>query len=176
MDKAQIRKIAKGDAEAFRVFYEEYIDKASRIAIAILKDKEFAKEVVQETFIRVYKSFSTFDQSKQFEPWFYRILTNECNRFLKKQKKLVDFKEYTEDMDVQEVEEEDYEELNIAIQNLKDIYRIPLILKYLKGFSEKEIAETLDINQNTIKTRLYKAREILREKLIIRESRREQDV
>ena len=56
----------------------------------------------------------------------------------------------------------EYQYLYEAIENLKDIYRIPIILKYLKGFKEAEIAEILGINQNTIKSRLLKGRQYLK--------------
>ena len=59
----------------------------------------------------------------------------------------------------------EYQFLYEAIGNLKDIYRIPIILKYLKGFKEAEIAEILEINQNTIKSRLLKGRQYLKSAL-----------
>ena len=62
-------------------------------------------------------------------------------------------------------ESEDYTDLYNAVLSLKDIYRIPVVLKYLHGFTEREVADILELNQNTVKTRLLKAREILKKKL-----------
>jgi RNA polymerase sigma-70 factor (ECF subfamily) len=55
------------------------------------------------------------------------------------------------------------------IQSLDDLYRIPLILKYIKGFSEKEIADIMELNQNTVKSRLFKGRQNLRHLLDLTE-------
>jgi RNA polymerase sigma-70 factor (ECF subfamily) len=67
---------------------------------------------------------------------------------------------------------EEYEDLYDAIQGLKDINRVPIILKYLNGFTEKEIAEILDINVNTLKSRLFKGRERLKKALLKMKERR----
>ncbi|WP_353963323.1 sigma-70 family RNA polymerase sigma factor [Tepidibacillus marianensis] len=73
-----------------------------------------------------------------------------------------------------EQDKKDFGDLYEAIQSLNDNYRVPIILKYLRGFSEKEIAEILDLNQNTVKTRLYKGREKLKEILTVQLKRGEQ--
>lgn len=175
MNKKQIKQIKKGNKEAFKTFYDAYIDKALRVAMGISKNKEIAKEAVQETFIRVYKGIDTFDASREFDPWFYRILTNECNRILKRESKVIQFQQ-PEQENMKAKEEEDYTDLNQAIESLGEMYRVPLILKYIKGFSEREIAETLELNQNTVKTRLFKAREMLKQKLILLEDGRNTNV
>ena len=67
---------------------------------------------------------------------------------------------------------EEYEDLYNAIQDLQEINRVPIILKYLNDFSEKEIAEILDININTLKSRLYKGRNRLKKALLDIKGRR----
>jgi RNA polymerase sigma factor (sigma-70 family) len=132
-----------------------------------------ARDAVQETFIRVYRSIGSFDTGRPFKPWFFRILINECNRLLRKEPRLISLNKVIDEDGAQIAadQKEDYSDLYHAIQSLKDIYRIPVVLKYLQGFSEKEIAEILDINQNTVKSRLFKAREMLRKKLQLFERR-----
>lgn len=166
MDTSLLKRIKSGDKEAFRTFYNQQIDKALRVAILITKNRELAKEATQETFIRVYKNLSSYDSKRPFDPWFYRILTNECNRIMKKESKMNYHKEYL-DIDVKDSSHktEDFSELNEAIQSLNELYRIPIILKYLKGFSEREISTVLETNQNTIKSRLHKGRSLLRDYL-----------
>lgn len=172
MDELMLKKIIGGDKEAFRTFYNQQINKALRVAIMITKNRELAKEATQETFIRVYNNLSSYDNSRPFDPWFYRILTNECNRILKKESKVNHLRDYseTEIKDIS-IERESYPELNEAIQSLNDLYRVPIILKYLNGFSEKDISTALDTNQNTIKSRLLKGRELLRNHLLDLEAR-----
>lgn len=167
MDRSLLKKIQNGDKEAFRTFYNQQVDKALRVAILITKNRELAKEATQETFIRVYKNLSSYDTSRPFDPWFYRILTNECNRILKKESKVNQMEKHL-DSEIKDFSPttEDYSELNEAIQSLNDLYRIPIILKYLRGFSERDISNVLDTNQNTIKSRLHKGRELLKNYLI----------
>lgn len=164
MDAILLQRIKKGEKDAFRTFYNQQVDKALRVAILITKNRELAKEATQETFIRVYNNLSSYDENRPFDPWFYRILTNECNRILKKESKSKHMQDYLE-ADIKDTSQnkEDYSELNEAIQSLNDLYRIPIILKYLKGFSERDISSVLETNQNTIKTRLRKGRELLRD-------------
>lgn len=163
MNKDIIKRIMNGDKASFKYLYDNLIDSALRTAFIITKNREIAKDAVQEAFIRVYINISSYDIIKPFEPWFYRILINECNRLLKKGSnlKLVDIPLLENDM-IASKEGEDFSELYETIDSLSDIHRIPITLKYLQGFSEKEIAEVLDLNLNTVKSRLYKGREQLR--------------
>lgn len=166
MDEYLLKRVKDGDPMSFRQLYNRYVDKALRVATAMTRNKELAKDAVQETFIRVYKNIDRYDLSKPFDPWFYKILTNECNRLLQKESKTTPFDLSELDYDSEHLEEVvDYSDLYQAIQALKDIYRIPIILKYLKGFSEKEIAEILELKQNTVKTRLYQGRDKLKQVL-----------
>lgn len=172
MDASMLQKIINGDKEAFRNFYNQQIDKSLRVAILITKNRELAKEATQETFIRVYKNLSSFDSSRPFEPWFYRILTNECNRILKKESKTTLLPDYTEaEIKDPSSNTNDYSDLDEAIQSLNDLYRIPIVLKYLKGFSEKDISIALETNLNTIKSRLHKGRALLKDYLLELEDR-----
>lgn len=166
MDRQQIDRFMAGNKSAFQALYDELIDKALRTAIAIIKNRELAKDAVQETFIRVYKGRGSYDPDKPFEPWFYRILINECNRLLKKESKALVLNQSYDEMDSRIAEEpkEEFSDLYMAIQSLSDDFRVPIVLKYLQGFTEKEIAEVLKLNQNTVKSRLFKGREKLKKK------------
>ncbi|MCM2675086.1 RNA polymerase sigma factor [Alkalicoccobacillus plakortidis] len=163
-DDDLIKRVANGEQEAFAELYQLKADHALRTAIAITQNKEIAKDAVQETFFRVYQRLDSFDQRLTFDPWFYRILVNECRRLLKKETRFLDrLKKKTLDTNIQMNEAKpDYSLLYEAMQRLPEINRIPIILKYVKGFSEMEIAEILGANQNTIKSRLYKGRNKLR--------------
>ncbi|MCW3489813.1 RNA polymerase sigma factor [Dethiobacter alkaliphilus] len=167
MDQELKQLFMAGDKKSFQELYNLLIDSTLRTAVVITKNQEIAKDAVQETFIRIYKNRHSFDVNKAFQPWFYRILTNECNRLMKKESKILNLNKPMDDEEYKLAAktEEDYSDLYEAIQSLKDLYRIPIILKYLQGLSEKEIAETLVLNQNTVKTRLYKGRDLLKSRL-----------
>lgn len=162
-----IRNIQAGDKESFRVFYEAYVDYAIRTASAITRNREMAKDAVQETFIRVYRQIGSYNSALPFDPWFYRILTNECLRYLKKESPLskFDYPDLENDPSLTEESFDHLSDLYDMIQSLDDTHRIPLILKYVKGFTEKEIADILGLNHNTVKSRLFKGRKRLRAQL-----------
>lgn len=167
-DGKLIKKIKKGNQQAFRILYDRYANYALRTAYAITRSRSDAADVVQETFIKVYRNIDTFDLNKAFKPWFYRILINESRRFLKKHSResvttssdvLLDYLHQSQN------EMKSYENLNIALEYLPENTRTLLILKYLNAFTEKEIADMLELNLSTVKSRLYKARNDLRASL-----------
>lgn len=166
MDPKLLQQLKNGDDRAYEDLYRKYGEYALRVATAITRSEANAADAVQETFIRVFYYIHSFDNSKPFEPWFYRILVNECNRSFKKHNLALSISDYLENdpMFVQEDSHKfvEYEVLYRAIGELNDINRIPIILKYLKGFKEVEIAEILGVNQNTIKSRLFKGRRQLK--------------
>ncbi|WP_252501647.1 RNA polymerase sigma factor [Sporosarcina sp. Marseille-Q4943] len=168
-----VRNIRAGDQAAFRQFYEAYAGPAIRTASAITRNREMAKDAVQETFIRVYRQIGNYNPTLPFDPWFYRILTNECLRLMKRESPLSNIETFENDPSLAEESFDQLRELYDIIQALDDSHRIPLILKYIKGFSEKEIADILGLNQNTVKSRLFKGRKRLKEQL---EPTREEDM
>jgi RNA polymerase sigma factor (sigma-70 family) len=178
LDREVLEKIREGDKVAFAELYNKYADYALRVAMAVTRNKMSAADAVQEAFIRVYRNIQTFDLDKAFEPWFYRILINECNRILGKNSNIIlidDFIENNiESSSQDDYNFEEYETLYKAIEGLEDNNRIPIILKYLRGFKESEIAEILGINVNTIKSRLFKGRQKLKDVIERLEGRKDE--
>ena len=161
-----LQNIIEGDRDAFAELYNKHSEYALRVAIAVTRNKMSAADAVQESFIRVYKNIHSFDIDKPFEPWFYRILINECNRIIGKASNTILVDDFIENNPQGAIEDEykfeEYENLYKAIESLNDNNKIPIVLKYLKGFKENEIAEILGINVNTIKSRLFKGRQKLK--------------
>jgi RNA polymerase sigma factor (sigma-70 family) len=167
MENDLILKVKIGDREAFHQLYNQYSSYALRTAYAVMSSKEDAGDAVQETFIKVYKNIGSFDESKSFKAWFYRILINECNNIFRKKKPVISIGDFIgNDKQLSKNDIYAYEE-NEAIfkplEQLKEIYRTPIILKYINNFSEKEIANILELNVNTLKSRLFKGREKLKQ-------------
>ncbi|RXZ77796.1 RNA polymerase sigma factor [Paenibacillaceae bacterium] len=165
MEHNWIQRIVSGDREAFRLLYDEYFDYAMRTAGLIVKNNEWAKDAVQETFLRVYRNSGQYDPQKPFKPWFYCILLRECYRIMEREKKVVPFGEQLEKISVEPKMPDAEVDIYEALQALDDLYRIPLILKYLHDYSEKEIASVLELNVNTLKSRLLKGREKMKKRL-----------
>ncbi len=167
-DSELVLQIQNGDQQAFRNLYDLYFDYAIRAATIVMNHNEsHAADAVQETFIRVYQNIHLYHSDRPFKPWFYKILLNECNRILKRNSKvlrvgkIVENKQYQSNLETQDFVE--YEDLYHAIQKLEPHNRIPIVLKYINGFKEQEIADILEQNVNTIKSRLFKGRQKLKQ-------------
>ena len=166
MDDILLKRIQNKDKQAFEELYQRYAGYAARVALAVTRSQALAADAVQETFLRVYFNIGKFKPGYPFEPWLYRILINECNRIMKRRSRVTYISDYQINQTDFAFEDhrpfEEYEELYRAIEGLNDKLRIPIVLKYLKGFKEKEIAEILSLNINTVKSRLYKGRQKLK--------------
>ncbi|WP_085993923.1 RNA polymerase sigma factor [Oceanobacillus senegalensis] len=161
-----IKKVKKGNQQSFKQLYDLYADYSLRTAYGITGNISDAADIVQETFIKVYRHIDSYDSEKPFKPWFYRILINESRRLLKKRSKdaiSVESEQMLDSLHGHETNQLDLDSLHDAIEQLDAKHRTIIILKYLNGFKEKEIAEIFDMNVNTVKSRLYQARQRLKE-------------
>lgn len=165
MEERWIERVLQGDRGAFRMLYDDYFDYAMRTATVVTKHAERAKDAVQETFLRVYRNIWQYDKRKPFRPWFYTILLRECYRVMERENKVIPFGEQLDRIPAEPNLPDSSVDVYEALQSLDDLYRIPLILKYLHDYSEKEIAQMLDVNVNTLKSRLLKGREKLKKGL-----------
>ena len=164
-EKRLIKRIKKGKQHAFKKLYDLYADYALRTAYAITNNRNHAADIVQETFIKVYRNIESFDEERPFKPWFYQILLNESKRYMKRQNKQaipVESEELLDYLHDQDVADEDHEHLERALDQLSDMHRTVLTLKYMNEFTEREIAQMLELNVNTVKSRLYKGRQRLK--------------
>ncbi len=169
MEEDLIVRVKEGDKGAFETLYGLYAEYALRVAAVITGNSTQGADAVQETFIRVYNNIGSFDSTRPFKPWFYKILVNECNRIFKQRSKTVFISDYLENIAEPGQQEqynfEEYAALYEAVQKMPDHNRIPVVLKYLNGFTEKEIADILGVNVNTVKSRLLRGRQQLKEML-----------
>ena len=134
------------------------------VAKSILKNDADCCDAVQETLLKAYEKLDTLKKEKFFRTWITRILINECNGIIRKRKNIIPYEEYMEN--AQMFEENRYDHLYMAIMELPENLRILITLYYIEGFSLKEISAIVNIPEGTIKSRLSKARELLREQLL----------
>lgn len=145
----------------------EYGDSILRMCYVYLKDYHLAEDIVQETFLQVYKNYGSFRQDSSIKTWITRIAINLCKNqmrtrwFSAKREEEFPMLFYTEDYDGVI----DREQLITAIGNLKPKYREAVLLFYYQELSVKEIADLLNKKESTIKVRLKRAREQLKEEL-----------
>ena len=133
------------------------------IARSILKNDEDSADAMQNAILHAYEKLHTLRNERYFKTWLTRILINECNHIIRSGKESIPYEDYFE---TQETEpQEDYSEVFEAVTQLDSAYRIPLVLFYVEGFSIREICRILNLSQGTVKTRLYRSRKLLKEKL-----------
>lgn len=170
-----VNKVKRQQPGAFDLLYEKFKDQAYRTAVFLTGNKEDAQDVLQDTFVTVCLEINRLKNPEAFTAWFYRILTNNARSILKKHKRELP-KEESEmqqiNMKVQEdfsdmlLKQEEHKHLRRLINQMDEKYRTVIVLYYFNEFSIGEIAEIVDCRQGTVKSRLFKARKILEQKLL----------
>ncbi|MFS1703740.1 sigma-70 family RNA polymerase sigma factor [Aestuariibacter sp. GS-14] len=139
-----------------------------RYAYWLTNNKATAEDIVQETFLRAWRALDSLQDEKAAKSWLITILRREnARRFERKQFDLVDIDDVSVSVSSADCHDNDTEirQLRRAMAKLEEDYREPLVLQILFGFSGDEIAQQLDLNKNTVMTRLFRARAQLKEAL-----------
>lgn len=168
-DLLTIQKCSAGNWEAFRYLVEKYQARAIGHALAIVGNREDALDAVQEAFLDAFQALGGFDSGRPFYPWLYAILRNCCFKLLAGRKRI----EAGSLEDVQTeilapasgLSREEALALELALLRLSPEDRELVTLKHLDGLSYRELAEMLGIAEGTVMSRLYYARQRLRERL-----------
>jgi RNA polymerase sigma-70 factor (ECF subfamily) len=174
---ALVRRAQKGDETAFREIVERYQSKVFSIIHGIIRQRNDVEDIAQQVFTKVFFSLRNFDFRSSLITWIYKITVNECFDYLRKKKvrKLV----YESDLSEDEVRRVENTEPAVdrqvpADQNLarrdyvvklltkvSEEERTLLVLKEVEGRSVEELAEITGMNENTIKVKLFRARQKL---------------
>jgi RNA polymerase sigma-70 factor (ECF subfamily) len=151
-----------GDREAFRAVLEAAQKLAFNIAYRLTYNANDAEDATQEVFLRLYRNFGQYDPAQPFLPWFRRLATNCVLNWKEKQRPAAELPEVA----VRDSGPADPSgRLHQAIRELPAEYQACVTLKYLEDLGVSEIAETLQVPVGTVKTWLFRAREILVQKL-----------
>ncbi|WGV99478.1 sigma-70 family RNA polymerase sigma factor [Vibrio sp. YMD68] len=146
-----------------------------RYGFWLCKDKSIAEDLVQETCLRAWKSLDSLQDEKAAKSWLITILRREnARRFERKQFDLVDIDDYSNDAIVSDDAHHQSEWVQTLIMKLDVEYREPLFLQVVGGFSGEEIGSILELNKNTVMTRLFRARNQLKEMMESSQSTRGQ--
>jgi len=177
-DEAElVRRVQAGDEAAFREIVERYQSKVYSIIYGILRNHNDAEDIAQQVFAKVYFSIPNFDFRSSLLTWIYKITVNECYDYLRKRKvrKLVYESDLPEEDDQRVQLNEPARDQSPPIDDvvarrdlaLKLLAKLPpeerdlLLLKEVEGHSVEELAEMTGINENTIKVKLFRARQKL---------------
>ncbi|HEX9740961.1 MAG TPA: sigma-70 family RNA polymerase sigma factor [Ignavibacteriaceae bacterium] len=168
-DFSLIKRFIEGDESTFKTLVHRHKEKVRNIIYLTVSRTESVDDIAQEVFITVYKNLKHFRFESQFTTWLYRITVNKCKDHLRKMKIRGIF------VPVNENEEPGYNHINDnidvseivrkSINKLPEKLRTPLLLKDIEGFSYQEIADTVQCEVGTVKSRIFRAREGLRNML-----------
>ena len=173
-ERELVRMAQRGEEPAFEELVRRHQQRVFALVGGILRRQEDVEDIAQQVFLKVYLSLRKFDQRAAFSTWLYKITVNECWDYLRKKKvrPLV----YESDLSEEQVSRLDgivsaervslnpneRAEVKQLLERMLD--RLPeqdrqlLVLKEIEGFSVQELAEILDLNVNTVKVRLFRAR------------------
>lgn len=151
-----------GDRDAFRLVLEATQRLAYNIAYRITWNAGDAEDATQEIYLRLFRNFPQYDPEQPFLPWFRRLATNCALNWREKRRPTVELPELaTRDA----APEDRSDRLRQAIKELPPEYQACVTLKYLEDLGVAEIAASLDVPVGTVKTWLFRARDMLTQKL-----------
>jgi len=174
-----LERIQNGDKKAFAELVSEYEKPIYRICYRFFGNEEDSLDAVQEVFIKVYRYIGKFEGKSSLKTWIYRIAANTCITAFEKKKKEKEgffkvfsnwFNSFYQASPEDQVIEQETSLLNVKtvtekLSDLPEIYRMPVILKDIEGFSMDKIGEVLEIPLGTVKSRINRGRAILHDLL-----------
>ena len=174
---ALVQRIQSGDSDAFAVLMDLYQKQVYHLALRTVGNPEDAADMTQEAFLRAYRAIGSFRGDSKLSVWLYRLTQNVCIDFLRSRgrRPAVSLTVENEEDEVQELDvaderfdpEEQYQRkaLRDAVRrgllSLPEEYRTILILREINGLSYAEIGEQLQLEEGTVKSRLFRARKKL---------------
>jgi RNA polymerase sigma-70 factor, ECF subfamily len=173
-DRELVTRAQREDKEAFEELIRRHQQRVFAVAARILRKREDIEDISQQVFVKAYFSLKRFDQRAAFTTWLYKITVNECWDLLRKKK----VRPLLYDADLSEEQSQQLtaaegaqtaasdildrlaarERVQQLLSGLDERDRMMLILKEVEGLSIEEIGETMEINANTVKVRLFRAR------------------
>lgn len=135
---------------------QRYMDTIFRIAYSYLRSQTDADDVTQDVLIQLYKTDTAFESDDHLKHWLIRVTVNRCkNIFRSPWRKVENIADYENSLTFEAPE---HRELFDAVMALDKRYRLPVLLYYYEGYSQKEIAGLLSLPEETVRTRLFRAR------------------
>lgn len=183
VDRVLLSRAQSGDAGAFRELVERHQRRAFGIALALVRNEEDAREIVQEAFVRVYRGLSQFHGGSSFFTWLYRIVHNLAIDVIRRPARR-DAVELEVALDAEEPSDESFlrrlleadpqevaqrkelqERIRAALDELPPYHRGVIVMREVYGMSYEEMAEAMEVSKGTIMSRLFHARRKLQRAL-----------
>lgn len=184
-EEIEVSKPRYTDEEKHRIFNQEFmpqIDSMYNFAYRLTNDEDDANDLLQDTYMKAFRFINSFQQGTNAKAWLFRILKNSfINDYRKKSKEpsKIDYQEVetvynsnedaevesTTDLRIEAVQDMIGDEVATALNSLPVDFRTVIILCDIEGFTYEEMAKILDIPIGTVRSRLHRARNLLKEKL-----------
>lgn len=168
-DPVEIKKFIKGNKRIFEKVYNAYAPNMYSHCLRMARNEDDAKDMLQESFIRVYNNRKQFDPNQSLGGWIRKIVINTSLNFIKKNYSIQFERDEVVEMKAEPEEEENgkitKEKLRKALESLPEGYKMIFSLYVIEGLTHPEIAEYLEISVNTSKSQLHKARKMLKTEL-----------
>ena len=181
LDQDLVLRVQQGDKSAFDLLVIKYQHRIMHLVNRYVKDPSEAQDVAQDTFIKAYRALADFRGESAFYTWLYRIAINTAKNYLLSRSR----RHFDYEIDVQDAEqvenaaqlkdmdtpdnllmnEQIVKVIKDAVENLPEEMRIAITLREFEGMSYEEIAEAMDCPIGTVRSRIFRAREAIDEKL-----------
>ena len=180
-----VRRIKRGDDQAFREMVERYNARIYSLSYGVLRNSEDAEEATQDSFLTLYRKIGTFDESKRFFSWFYRVALNQAYSRARRRKPAVtvpiedymprfsadghraspEFSAWVDGVEDEAIAKDLAERAESFIAELPKAYRDVIWMVDVEEMRPADVAETLDISIPALKSRLHRARLHVRQRL-----------
>lgn len=182
VDQALVERAQRGDKQAFGLLVSKYQRKLARLLSRLIRDPAEVEDVAQETFIKAYRALPSFRGDSAFYTWLYRIGVNTAKNYLVSQGRRTPTATEIESEEAETYEEGEQlrdintpervllskqigETVNAAMEALPEELRSAIMLRELEGLSYEEIANVMDCPIGTVRSRIFRAREAIAERL-----------
>ena len=167
-EKTLLERAVKNNREAQHVLFEMHAPKMLSVCRYYIKDLQFAEEAMLNGFFKVFSNLKNFKASGSFEGWIRKIMVRECISFLRQQKRLefpAENVEYNDNYSNNINTEIEVEQIQQLIDVLPEGYKMVFVMYAIEGYKHHEIAHMLNITEGTSKSQLFKARNMLQQKI-----------
>jgi len=170
-----ISSARNGDKKAMGLLVQQYQQYAFNLAFRLVCNEDDARDVVQDSFIKMWRNMKQFNPEIKFTTWMYKIVTNTAIDLLRSTKKMNlvsidDFQEKfvsasADNPEIQLNNKETGQMIRSISNTLSEKQKLVFVLKDLQGLSSSEVGDVLDLSTNSIKSNLYHARKVIKEKM-----------
>jgi RNA polymerase sigma-70 factor (ECF subfamily) len=171
-DSEVVQRVLEGDSGLFETLMRRHNQRVYRAVRAVLRSDDEAEDVLQQAYLNAYKHLDQFAGDAQFSTWLTRIAVNQA--LAHRRKRGIPFEDQGE-IEVADTRAPDPERQAVAselrhlmeqeVESLPDAFRTTFVMREVEGLSTNETAETLGISEDLVKTRLHRARALLRDNL-----------